>query len=82
MRKKLTRPQIEEIVRAKLKDKLNEESYTDGTHVPGTSYTRGEIESGTQLPFQQRLAAKDAAAAAAPDPDAAAGGRAWHRRRQ
>jgi hypothetical protein len=66
MRKKLTRPQIEEIVRAKLKDKLNEESGPDGTHIPGTSYNRAEIESGTQLPFQQRLAAKDAAPAAAP----------------
>ncbi len=59
MRKKLTRTQIEEIVRSKLKEKLNEDMYDDGTHVPGTSYTRAEIESGTQLPFQQRLKATD-----------------------
>jgi len=45
MRKKLTRPQIEEIVRAKLKDKLNEDSYPDGTHIPGTRRTSGELKA-------------------------------------
>ncbi len=45
MRKKLTRPQIEEIVRAKLKDKLNEDSYPDGTHIPGTRQTSAELKA-------------------------------------
>ena len=69
MHTKLTRPQIEEIVRAKIKEKLNEDTWGDGSgeHRPGTPYTPDEIKAMSPEEYAE-LKARDPWAGLDPRP--------------